>query len=413
MRNTEKRYYGELEIDIAFAAVRRLSTMVCDSILEVKDLAQELLERTVQESYPCEGMVVTANLTIETENGEYVESDEATFVCHNGKLVMEDMAEPEVVDVEKAIEAVPIGAVLKLGAEYGVAELVNYALHRYDACSPEKKQTEKEAFERSCRMAFGDSIAVSRLDIAKTVISHDGSPKWDSDEWIDILANYIYNLPRWHYSVPLEKQHQVIEFLLENGEYGRHNGEYNLLRDNCGRGQDIIRSIAIQKRLDILQILYSHGYILSPESLVLALDEKFYGMVKMLCEEYGVSADTTETYLVGRGASCVRDRWKYSPLLRAVDTHGADADVIKLLLEHGASVNEDGNNGSGLINCALYNRDEPKAYEIVQVLVDAGARVSDENILTAKRRFGTEFTKKLEELRKASKTAPTDEGESN
>lgn len=85
-----QKYLGTLEVCLAFAATRNVCTDAYASVEEVKDNIMPLVLETVETNCPSEGMIVTAEFNIESEDGEFVESDELSLIYRNGKLVEND-----------------------------------------------------------------------------------------------------------------------------------------------------------------------------------------------------------------------------------------------------------------------------------------------------------------------------------
>jgi len=228
--------------------------------------------------------------------------------------------------------------------------------------------------------ALADGMAVSSLDtLFQMVVLRDQlkNAKALFERGVSTSLVYWHNLLHQYFVrkhstgktyPPIH--HGMLAFLLENGTYTNANG-VKYLFDSVDELRVISKYLAFTGDTKVAKILADNGFKFSGQTLIQACKQQQLGLCQFLIE-IGVKASMPEWCSNTSSWDRKRDN---TPLLNIVDSWEATAETVTFLLNHGASVNDDGESGARLIRAAVKMGHEETALEVVKALREVGGAV--------------------------------------
>ena len=294
---------------------------------------------------------------------------------------------PLVLAIEKG-DADIVKLLLEHGAQQGIGQAITYAICNKNAeivkiLSEHGAQVDEDQFDLPPLL---EAVKKGDADIVKLLLEHGAKQRLDraiidaildkNTEIIRILSEHGAQVDEidWPYPPLVEAVEKVdadvVKLLLEHGA-------------KQGMGWAIKEAI-FNKHTEIIQVFSEYGAQVDEDRfdlppLLVAVEKGDADIVKLLLQhgaQQGLDQAITNAIfdknaeiiriLSEHGAQVDEMDWLYTPLVEAVDK--GDADIVKLLLEHGAKQG---------IDQAITNAINNKNVKIIKILSEYGAQVNE------------------------------------
>jgi hypothetical protein len=257
-------------------------------------------------------------------------------------------------DLLKAFLNIPKQELLMISIKYGDETLGEYALAGGTPIS-------------SLDTLFQMAVLKNQLKNAKALYERGVSTSLAY--WHNLLYQYFLRKhPATNADLPMH--YDMLEFILKNGTYTNVNG-VKYLSDRVDGLRVISEHLAFTGDTKATKILADNGFGFYKQTLIQACKQQQLGLCQFLIE-IGVNASMPEwcNNTSDWGRKCCN-----TPLLNIVESWEATAETVTFLLNHGASVNDDGESGARLIHAAVKMGHEETALEVVKALREVGGAV--------------------------------------